>query len=44
MREGGGGGVNLLEKNNFEKRTEAGDLSLCLAKTPIFLYPFLSLL
>jgi hypothetical protein len=35
-----GGGENLLEQNNVEKRPEAGDLSICLAQTPIFLYPF----
>jgi hypothetical protein len=35
-----GGGENLLEQNNAEKTTEAGDLSIRLAQTPIFLYPF----
>jgi hypothetical protein len=38
-RVGVGGGGNLLEQN-VEKRTEAGDLSIRLAQTPIFLYPF----
>jgi hypothetical protein len=36
----GGGDWYLLEQNNVEMRTEAGDLSICLAQTPIFLYPF----
>jgi hypothetical protein len=40
----GVGGGNLLQRNNDKKRTEAGDLSICLAWTPIFLHYFLSLL
>jgi hypothetical protein len=30
LLERGGGGENLLEQNNIEKRTEAGDLSIYL--------------